>query len=138
MAEPIAYMAEDAQSVRRTTEVDATHPLPVGLIADLQAGVNKYVYDTITLAATDYSIEIPDNAKYVTLSGDNNFRYNFGAAVGVPLVTGAGNVLLAGLGVGNYYDVIGSVKTHILAAGVGRKLYLRSSNAVVHVAVNFA
>jgi hypothetical protein len=128
--------AEDGSAAVRTTvagadgtpvEVSEDGAALFALRPDLQVGVNKHLEYTILLASTDYTIEIPNGARYLTLySGSNAFRYAIGEAIPA-LATGSGNVAAASWGVGGRLPVAGLAVTHILPEGDGRVLHVRST-----------
>lgn len=112
--------------------------LRVGFNADLQNGVNKHVAVTLTVAETDYTVDIPDNARFITMYATDTFRYGMGEAPATPAATKAGNTATTDYGVGGRFAFTGQPITHVLPAGAGRVLHLRSATAALVINIQVA
>ena len=106
----------------------------ISFAADLRTGVNQYVSKTLTLNSTDYTTDIPDSARIITLYSTGTFRYALNEAVGSFNSQVDNSNTLA---VGTLYSETNSVSAIILPAGVGRVLHMRSVNAATVVVINF-
>jgi hypothetical protein len=107
------------------------------LLPDLQQGVSRHLVYTITLAATDYAIEIPDSAQYLTLYSSAALQYAIDEASAAPTAK-AGAVAESEWGAGGRYAAAGQVVTHVLPPGRLRVLHVQSAvaGAVVELGVH--
>lgn len=131
-------MLELLRQIRTNTNaLDGGDGGGVAFAADLQEGVNKHLAVTLTVAATDYTVEIPDDVKIIGLFASATFRYAIATAATNPAAAVAGNAVLANWGNGGRYTSTGAPIFHVLGAGEDRVLHLRSETAglVVHLQV---
>ena len=108
--------------------------LRVGFNADLQTGVNQYVQKTLTLSSTDYTTNIPDNARIVVFNATAAFRYAVNEAVAAINAQVDNSNILA---VGSYYGAPGNDSASVLPSGTGRVLHTRSVTAGVVINISF-
>ena len=97
-----------------------------GFKPDLQSGVNRHNAVTLTTANTNYTVELPDDVRLLTMYSEDLFQYAIDEPDLGAKATGTGNQTNDDWGIGGSTSQPGQI-THILPEGTDRVLTLRGS-----------